>query len=404
MAYVPSLPTSGRPDGSPILLHVLDRRLESLRLRAVRRKRRCCESKVDLSTEAADSLTVVEGADVLENRELPLGQLVASPEPAVDGVLAAPSSSLVRTEVTAAVVLSDVLDQFARNFLLNDLSVEASQKLLEGAKANVTFTLPRREPRRRDSTVEQVHQARVSVRRLRSTLRTFGELFEPQWSSPLTTELSWYAAILGEVRDLDVLRDAIAKTLWLIDDDRIQTLVSSRLERQSELAQDRIAVEKSTKRYACLVDDIATIGTAARFAEERPSPATEALRREVRRTWGRVKKLRRKARNDPSNEHLHAVRIELKRLQCACEVVGLVDTKHALKVAHAAASAQTHLGVVHDEAVAAAWLRTLVVAEPRLKRPLRPIIGAHEQVRREAKGGWLEELDKVERRWDRWDS
>jgi CHAD domain-containing protein len=339
---------------------------------------------------------------MLEDLERPPGRRATWVAPAVDGVLAAPSSDLERSYATADVVLTDVLDQFARNFLLNDLSVEESHKLLEGAKANVTFTIPRREPRRRDSTVEQVHQARVSIRRLRSTLRTFSELFKPEWSTPLETELSWYAATLGEVRDLDVLRDSISKTLWLIEDDRIQTLVSGRLDRQSEIAQDRRAVEKSTKRYAGLVDDIATIATTAQFAKELPGQAVEALHHEVRRSWERVEKLRRKARHDPSNERLHRVRIELKRLQCACEVVGLIDTKHALKVAHAAASTQTHLGVVHDEAVATAWLRALVVAEPRLKQSLRAVRKAHEEARKDAKVGWLDELSEVERRWDRW--
>jgi CHAD domain-containing protein len=339
---------------------------------------------------------------MLEDLERPPGRRATWTVPSVDGVLEAPSSSLERSYATVEVVLSDVLDQFARNFILNDLSVERSHKLLEGAKVDVTFTIAQREPRRRESTIEQVHQARVSIRRLRSTLRTFSELFEPEWSTPMATELSWYAATLGEVRDLDVLRDSIAKTLVLIEDDRIQRLVTGRLDRQSEIALDRRATERSTKRYVCLVDDIATIATKAQFVEELPSPAVEALRHEVRRTWERVKSLRRKAQDETSNERLHRVRIELKRLQCASEVVGLIDTKQAQKVARAAASAQTHLGVVHDEAVATAWLRALVVAEPRLTKPLRAVIGAHERARKDAKLGWLDELAKVERRWDRW--
>jgi CHAD domain-containing protein len=350
-----------------------------------------------------ESSTVVEGGDVLEVPEQPSGRRATSALAIVDGVLAVPSSSLERSYASAEDVLRDVLDQFARNFLLNDLSEEKSQKLVEGTKVDVTFALPRREPRRRDSALEQVHQARVSIRRLRSTLRTYGELFNPEWSTPLVTELSWYAAVLGEVRDLDVLRDAITKTLWHIDDARIQTLVSSRLDRQRELAQDRIAIEKSTKRYASLVDEIAAMSTCAQFVEQRQGPAGEVLRHEVRHTWRQVKRFRRKARHEPSVERLHRMRIELKRLQCACEVVALVETKLAQKVAQAAASAQSHLGVVHDEAVASAWLRTLVVAEPRLKQPLRTIIKAHERARLEAEDGWLDELAKVERRWDLWD-
>jgi CHAD domain-containing protein len=351
-----------------------------------------------------DSSAVVEGDDVLEEPEQSSGRPATTVPPTVDGVLTVPSSALERTYASAEDVLRDVLDQFARNFLLNDLSEEKSQHLIEGTKADVSFVLPRREPRRRDSTLEQVHQARVSIRRLRSTLRTYGELFNPEWASPLGTELSWYAAVLGEVRDLDVLRDAIAKTLWHIDDERIQTLVSSRLDRQRDVAQDRIAAEKSTKRYAGLVDEIQAMSTSAQFVDERTGPAVEVLRHEVRRTWGQVKKFRRKARHDPSVERLHRMRIELKRLQCACEVVGLVEAKHAQKVAHAAASAQSHLGIVHDAAVASAWLRSLVVAEPRLKQPLRAIVRAHERVRLDAEDGWLDELAKVERRWDRWET
>ena len=62
---------------------------------------------------------------------------------------------------------------------------------------------------------------------------------------------------------------------------------------------------------------------------------------------------RARPERDSSNENLHEVRIELKRLQCACEVLGLVAGKPAVKVARAAETTQTKLGVVHDEAVAA---------------------------------------------------
>ena len=346
----------------------------------------------------------MKGGDVLEELEQLGGRDVTPLSPSADGVLATPSSSLARSYARVEDVLCDVLDQFARNFLLNDLTAPESQKLLERTSASLStrFTLPRREPRRRATTIEQVHQARVSIRRLRSTLRTFGATFAPHWVSPLATELSWYASALGEVRDLDVLRDSIAKTLWLVDDNRIRTLVSGRLNRLSEAAHDRLALEKSTKRYACLVDDIATIANA-KFANGIPENAKEALRPGVERAWAQVTKYRRQAKIDPSTERLHRVRIELKRLQCACEIVGLVDPEHSLKVARASASAQSHLGAVHDEAGASAWLRGLVVAEPRLKRPLRAIIAAHEDERKEAQVGWLDELAKVERRWDRWD-
>ena len=40
------------------------------------------------------------------------------------------------------VVLADVMDQLARNFLLNDLAPEQSGKLLEATRTDVVFQLP----------------------------------------------------------------------------------------------------------------------------------------------------------------------------------------------------------------------------------------------------------------------
>ncbi|HEV2895873.1 MAG TPA: CHAD domain-containing protein, partial [Actinomycetota bacterium] len=43
---------------------------------------------------------------------------------------------------------------------------------------------------------EAVHQARVATRRLRSTLRTFSSLLEPEWTDRLRDELKWLADLL----------------------------------------------------------------------------------------------------------------------------------------------------------------------------------------------------------------
>jgi CHAD domain-containing protein len=51
-----------------------------------------------------------------------------------------------------------------------------------------------------------VHQTRVAARRLRSMLRSYAALFEEHATQPLDQELRWYAGLLGEVRDRQVLR------------------------------------------------------------------------------------------------------------------------------------------------------------------------------------------------------
>ncbi len=301
---------------------------------------------------------------------------------------------------SADLVIADVLNQFARNFLLNDLTSEQSGKLLEASRAETVFQLPRREARRRETVIGQVHQARVSVRRLRSVLRTFSGLFDADWSVPMLVELSWYAGVLGEIRDLDVLRSGIEKSLWLVGDEPLQARVMERLDRRIVSAQDRGALERSTKRYALLVDEISTISSSVAFDSKAKGPASEVLSSQLKRAWRDVRKAAREARADSSNENLHEVRITLKRLQCACEVLGLVAGKPAVKVARAAETTQTKLGVVHDESVASSWLKSLIVAEPDWKVPLREIRAFHTEARREAKRGWRESIENVETRWD----
>jgi CHAD domain-containing protein len=307
---------------------------------------------------------------------------------------------LKESSATADQVVADVLDQFARNFLFNDLAPEQSGKLLEATKSDVVFHLSGREPRRRKSLVGRVHQARGSVRRLRSVLQTFPGLFGADWSRSILVELSWFGGVLGESRDLDVLRIGITKSLSLIEDEGIQSMVIGELDRRIEETHERNAVERSTKRYSLLVDDIATIGIDVVFDPRAKGPADEVLTSQLHGTWRDVAEADEVARDQSNNENLHELRKELKRLECACEVLGLVSTEPALKLAKSANFAQKKLGVVHDEAVARAWLKSLTLLHPELKEPLREIRDFHKGARREAKLGWKTLIDDVEDDWD----
>jgi CHAD domain-containing protein len=50
-----------------------------------------------------------------------------------------------------------------------------------------------------------IHKARVAVRRLRSTIRVFADLFDAEQAARLEEELVWWAGLLGKVRDMDIL-------------------------------------------------------------------------------------------------------------------------------------------------------------------------------------------------------
>ena len=57
-----------------------------------------------------------------------------------------------------------------------------------------------------------IHSTRVAARRLRSTLRTYAETTDIDRAAALSAELVWFAGLLGEVRDREVLE------LWLLPD------------------------------------------------------------------------------------------------------------------------------------------------------------------------------------------
>ena len=105
---------------------------------------------------------------------------------------------------------------------------------------------------------------------------------------------------------------------------RSETVILGRLQQRIDEAQERGALERATKRYALLVDEIATIASSVAFDWPGQGPARDVLGTQLNGAWRDVRRSSEVARADASNEHLHHVRIELKRLQCACEVFGLV--------------------------------------------------------------------------------
>jgi CHAD domain-containing protein len=53
---------------------------------------------------------------------------------------------------------------------------------------------------------DPIHDTRVAIRRLRSTLRVFGTLLERSAIEGVEEELRWFATLIGAVRDCQVQR------------------------------------------------------------------------------------------------------------------------------------------------------------------------------------------------------
>jgi CHAD domain-containing protein len=214
---------------------------------------------------------------------------------------------------------------------------------------------------------EVVHTTRVAVRRLRSTLRVFAELFDPGEAARLEEELVWWANLLGEVRDLDILTQRQAALLAEVPPELILGPVASTI--QTELAARRkAAVDAMTDtlnsaRYRKLVALIHHWRADPPFTSVADSPS-DALD-------PAIKKAKKKARNrlatavevrqagEPSDEMLHRARKASKRYRYAVEAAAPIWGTKADKIVAQRKDLQDLLGNYQDSIVSAAFLREL---------------------------------------------
>jgi CHAD domain-containing protein len=206
---------------------------------------------------------------------------------------------------------------------------------------------------------EAVHQARVATRRLRSTLRTFRSLLEPEWTTRLRDELKWLAGLLGAVRDADVLLERLQGHLAALPeaDAKAGRRLLAGLEERREADRKRLLAAMGKPRYITLLDDLVAAAGAPQLLPGADRPAAEAMPPLVRKPWKKLRKTVRAAGPDPTDEQLHQIRIRAKRARYAAEAVEPVIGKPAEKFADAAADLQDVLGDQHDAVVGEAWLR-----------------------------------------------
>ena len=221
------------------------------------------------------------------------------------------------------------------------------------------------EAQRRDDA-EELHQSRVATRRLRSDLRTFAPLLSDAWTADLRDELSWLGAILGAVRDGDVLRARLEGELSaLAPDDRPagRTLIAL-LESERQQARAAMADALADHRYTQLVGALRIAADAPKFDRDPNQKARPVLAKLVRRAWARLERAVADLDDAPSDEQLHDIRIRAKRVRYAAEAAAPAWGGRARKLAAAATTVQDVLGRFNDAVVTEAWLRTAAAREP----------------------------------------
>lgn len=220
------------------------------------------------------------------------------------------------------------------------------------------------EPLRRREPV--VHSTRVAVRRLRSTVRVFDDLFEPTDAEQLDAELVWWAGLLGRVRDLDILSRRLSAALDALPPELVVGPVESALDR--ELAGrrregwEKIHEALDTERFAALLEVVQRWRDDPPFTAAADAPVDE-VERYVKRAGKKLTKRIASARQaygegDPdASDLVHRARKAGKRHRYAVELAEPEWGQRATKLVKQRKHLQDVLGEHQDAVVCAEFLR-----------------------------------------------
>lgn len=217
---------------------------------------------------------------------------------------------------------------------------------------------------------EDLHQARVATRRLRSDLRTFAPLLDERWAEELRDELRWLGDVFGSVRDTDVLLERMEPRIAALPEaDRSSgALVLERLRTDRSRAREQMLDALRSARYDRLLDRLADASRQPRLLlRVDGADDTESLHDLVRDPVRRLIEAGDALGHDPRDADLHEVRRLAKRVRYAAEAVAPVVGRPARRLARRAADLQSVLGTHQDAVVAAAWLRR---AAERIHEPV----------------------------------
>lgn len=213
-----------------------------------------------------------------------------------------------------------------------------------------------------------VHTTRVAVRRLRSTLRTFAELFDIPRSAQLEDELIWFASLLGEVRDLDILGARLDRAVAKLPPELVLGPVRSQL--QTEITTQRKAAMQAVQsgldgeRYRGLLKALGEWREDTPFAKLANAPAAKAtpyVKRAGKKMHQRlVDAMAAEEAGDPdAGDLLHRARKAGKRHRYAIELVEPLWGSKADRLIASRKTLQDLLGDHNDSLVSAEFLRSI---------------------------------------------
>ncbi len=208
-----------------------------------------------------------------------------------------------------------------------------------------------------DLDTEFLHDYRVALRKIRSVLSLFKGVYGPDQTAALKARLSALMAQTGTLRDLDVQLlerqlqyDAVPPSLH----HGLDCLFVLRTAARSN-ALTKLARHLNSRRHADDMSDLAQLFAAPMALAPGPKAMLPIQAMTSMLIWKRFKAARKLARcigPDTSDEVVHDLRLQVKKLRYLLDFAADLYLRHALKPAlRTIKHVQTHLGTINDLSV-----------------------------------------------------
>jgi CHAD domain-containing protein len=209
------------------------------------------------------------------------------------------------------------------------------------------------------SGADPIHDTRVAIRRVRSTLRVFRALLDRDAVERTDAELKWLTGLLGEVRDCQIqlhrFSDAMDELPVELVMGPVRAAVTNHLLGIELPARRRVAELMESDRYQGLQSTLRQWRTQPPAVKDF---GLDDLRKRTKRARRKADARLSAALRGDDGPALHRARKAAKRARYASEAMTPVDSKATRRVKHYK-EIQTVLGDHRDAVVAMAALRRM---------------------------------------------
>jgi CHAD domain-containing protein len=211
---------------------------------------------------------------------------------------------------------------------------------------------------------DPIHDTRVAIRRLRSTLRIFGKELASAAIGDMDSELRWFAGLLGDVRDCEVQQRRFIEALDGVPEELVLGPVNSRIRNDLAAiglpARRQVTEVMESSRYLAIM---AVLGRWRAAPPVHDDMATSALHKRARRAQRKADRRLAAALEWGDDAMLHRARKAAKRARYAAELCKpLNKPKRAKRTIKQYKNIQSLLGDHQDTVVACEALHRMAVA------------------------------------------